>query len=509
MDRKLAIFEDVKMFLEEKGRFPTWKEIETDIGVPRRTIRRYFNTYQELMDQILSSGEVLFTEERAKSVKDVVKKHKRFIVTTAVAGAPVFTDALKAVKNYCKRKEAALLITPCSDPAANMSEGLGELVNENIVFENTDLNSNIAIYALKLSAKQINPITGLGRIGQRNKSFIFASPKQSLEYVPVGNNRLPHALMSTGAITLPDYNTDRYMSKRTAFIAEHDHVLGGIIVEIDGKDIYHFRTIEFNSDGSFTDMGTRFYADGKCKKFPVKNLTLGDWHCGHTEPTVKESTMKLIEMLSPENLTLHDVFQGDSVNHHVLKKVITRSQINKPSILEEGKILKDDLEKFHKLVPNIHIVKSNHDEWLDRYLEEGSYPFDSLNFETSHILALAKKNGIDPLKKLMELCQLKAPVNFNKRDQDLVFCGVQYGCHGDFMHKGMSYSQLERAYAKATAGHRHTAGILRGVRFVGTSTKLRESYATGPISWTNTHEILNEDGSRQLINIINGRYCLC
>ena len=151
---------------------------------------------------------------------------------------------------------------------------MGELINENIVIENTDLNSNIALYSIRLSAKQINPITGLGRIGQRNKSFIFASPKQSLEYVPVGNNRLPHALMSTGAITLPHYDTERYMSKRTAFIAENDHVLGAIIVELDDNDRYHFRQIEFNKDGSFTDLGTRYYKDGKSKFFPIKNLTL-------------------------------------------------------------------------------------------------------------------------------------------------------------------------------------------------------------------------------------------
>lgn len=506
-DRKLAVFEDVKKFFEENGKFPTWKELENDIGVPRRTVRRYFGTYTNLMDEVLSSGEVLFTEDRANSVKDVIKAHKRFIISTAVAGAPVFTDALKSVKNFCKRNNAAFLVIPCADPASNVSGGMGELINENIVIENTDLNDNIAIYSIRLSAKQINPITGLGRIGQRNKSFIFASPKQSLEYVPVGNNRLPHALMSTGAITLPHYDTERYMSKRTAFIAENDHILGAIIVELDEKDRYHFRQVEFNQDGSFTDLGTRYYKDGKSKFFPIKNLTLGDWHCGHTEETVKKATFDLIEHLKPENLTLHDVFQGDSVNHHVAKKTITKAMIPDISIMEEGMILADDLQKFSKLVPNVHIVKSNHDDWLDRYLEAGNYPFDHKNLVTALHLAIAKVKGLDVLETLCKMTGLTAKnVNFLKRDQDLIFKGVQYGCHGDFMHKGMSYSQLEKAYGKATAGHRHTAGILRGVRFVGTSTALRESYATGPISWTNTHEILNEDGSRQLVNIIDGKY---
>ena len=212
----------------------------------------------------------------------------------------------------------------------------------------------------------------------------------------------------------------------------------------------------------------------------------------------------------PENITLHDVFQGDSVNHHVKSKTVTKAMIPDISILQESKILSDDLLEFQKTGAKIHIVKSNHDVWIDRYLEDGSYPFDFRNLKEALILALAKLSGEDTIKAL---CNLTAPgklasVNFLKRDQDLIFHGVQYGCHGDFMHKGMSYSQLERGYGKATAGHRHTPGILRGVSFVGTSTNLRESYATGPISWVNCHEILNADGSRQLINIIDGKYKL-
>lgn len=508
--RKLALFKDILNFIEIEGRTPSNGDIKA-MGVPRRTLRRFFGSLENLLTEVFSSeDEHLFTEDRAESVKKEVKKYKRFIITTAVVGAPAFIEALSAVENWEKRNKGLLLIMPSADPAANVSDGLDKLfLDKHIVFENTDLNSNLALYALRLSAKQINPITGLGRFGQRNKSFIFASPKQSLEYVPVSNHEMPHAIMTTGAITLPAYETERFMSKRTAFIAENDHVNAAIIVEIVDDKFYHFREIQFKKDGSFTDLGTTYYPDGKITKSPIEVLTLGDWHSGHTCPTVASVSKQMIKDLKPKNLVLHDVFNGSSVNHHLIGKSISKAKSKLITLLEEGKGLVDDLKYLSHPEMQIHIVKSNHDVWIDRYLEDGRYVHDPINLETALQLALAKIRNQDPLVALCKLVDKNFDgIKFLKQDEDLVFNGVQYGCHGEQMHKGMSLIQIERAYGEATVGHSHTAARLRGVRKVGTSTRLRESYTVGVLSWTNTHEVMNADGSRQLINIINGKYRL-
>ena len=511
-NRKLALFKDVLRYIEEEGKTPSNKDIEA-MGVPRRTLRRFFGDLGSLLEEVLNSeDEHLFTETRADAVKSAVKNYKKFFITTAVVGAPAFIEALSSVESWEKRNNGLLLIMPSADPAANVSDGLDKLfLDKQIVFENTDLNSNIALYALRLSAKQINPTTGLGRIGQRNKSFIFASPKQSLEYVPVGNNAMPHALMSTGAITLPAYDTERFMSKRTAFIAECDHEFGGLIVEIVDDKFYHFREVQFQADGSFTDLGTTYFSDGTTKFSPIEVLTLGDRHVRDTCPMVKKVTDKMIKDLKPKNIVLHDLANGDSTNHWLEKTPLVKARIKIPTILEEGKEIKEDLESL--CVPStkgIWVVKSNHDEWLDRYLEDFKFKLDTINMEISLQLALAKYRKQDVLKELLiGHCGLSDKrINFLKRDEDLIFNKVQYGCHGDKNHKGMGLDEIEKAYGRATVGHSHTAARRRGVRKVGTSTALRKSYAIGPISWTNTHEVMNADGSRQLINIINGQYRL-
>jgi hypothetical protein len=507
-DRKLALVEDIKAFLKEQGRLPTWTEIQNQIGIPRRTVRRFFGNLSNLFKEAMDSGDIIFTDERAEATRSAIDSKQTYFITSAVVGAPAFQEAMRAVKNsFCKKNNATLLILPCTDPAANnMSQGLMEFFEENLVIENVSLNSNLSIQAIQLSAKQIDPTTGLGRIGQRNTSFIFASPKQSVEYIPVSNNKLPHALISTGAITKPNYETSKYMSKRTAFIADHDHVLGGIIVEIENSQIFHFRHVQFNEDGSFTDLGTRYYPNGTSKFFPILNLTLGDRHVTSTCPVVATVTDKMIEELKPENLVLHDLFNGTSINHHLSKTPIIKAQQSIMTLKEEGQIVREDLEHLAGFtsIKKVFVVKSNHDEWIDRYLEEFRFQYDTVNMETALELALHKVRGEDVLKKLINTGNSK--VHFLKRDEDLIFNGVQYGCHGDYMHKGMSYDMIEKAYGAACVGHRHTAGKKRGVSFVGTSTELRESYAKGPISWTNTHEVHNQDGSRQLINIIEGNY---
>lgn len=505
-DKKLILLEDTKKFFEENGRFPSNKEVEKEMGVPRRTLRRYFGSLSGLVAAAMEHvEEPLFTVDRANKAKKAITKHKRFFVTTAVVGAEVFDEALASVKNYCKREKAQLLVLPCADPSASVSEGLDEkLLEEIIVFQALMLNSNIGISDIKTSAKQINPATGLRRIGQRNKSTIFASPKQNLEYCPVSNHKIPHALMTTGAITKPAYQTNRYMSLRTAFLAEQDHVLGGIIVEVVNDKIYHFRQVQFNADGSFTDLGLRYFPN-KVKESKIIGLVLGDWHSTHTDPVVRTVTHRMMEELNPEQVVLHDLHQGDSTNHWLEDKSVTRARLKIPTIKEELEITYNEVFELSKRAKKTIVVKSNHDIWLDRYLEAGKFIKDSRNYRIALDLAAAMFDGKDVLEFGLGLIGPLKNITFLKEGDDHIIGKTQCGSHGE----DMTLAQLENAYNDVIAGHSHTAGILRKARKVGTSTKLRESYTRGrPLSWTQTHAVINEDNSVQLVNIIDGNYRL-
>jgi hypothetical protein len=454
-------------------------------------------------------------------LRDTVQKHNKFVITTAVTGCGLDTKAYDSVKQYCKKNDAALLVLVASDPASNLDRGtLGRidkrLTGEAIVLEDTHLNSNIFLSTIKLSAKHIDPITSLTRVGQREGSFIYASPKQRLKASPVSNVKMPHFLMTTGAITVPDYRSTNYMSNRTAHIAEHDHVMGAIIIEIGDSDEYHFRQIQFDDKGRFIDLGQQY--DGKnIKEIRPEAFVLGDWHSGSTCPMAKEVWKQVCDETKPKRLVLHDMFDGRSINHHEAHNIDSkakRAAMGHLDLLGELKLVARDLEELDKWVDELVVVKSNHDEFLKRFLQKGNFSDDPYNYKTYLKLAYEYVDtSCDPLKYgVEELGELDANVAKNvrwlERDEDLIISGIQLGAHGDKGANGArgGLKSMEKAYGNSVTGHSHSPEILRGAWQVGTSSKLKLSYNVGPSSWLNTSCLVYPNGQRQLINAIGGKY---
>jgi hypothetical protein len=460
----------------------------------------------------------IMTEEQLDLLRDVVKDNKKFVITTAVTGCELDTKMYKTVKQYCKLNKAALLVLVASDPASNLDRGtLGRidkrLTSEAIVLEDTELNSNIFLSTIKLSAKQVDPITGLGRIGQRKGTFVYASPKQRLKSSPVSNVKMPHFLMTTGAITVPDYTSANYMSNRTAYIADYDHVMGGLIVEIGDSDEYHFRQFQCDN-GKMIDLGVEY--DGKdTKEARPEAFVLGDWHAGSTCPMSKKVWEDISKKLKPKRLIMHDLFDGASINHHEAHNIHLKSLRARAGQLDleaELKIVAKDLKYLSKLADEVVVVKSNHDEFLKRFLEKGDFRNDPHNFRTFLDLALymqdnpgkdVLKHGVEKYGKLN-----KNNINWLKRDDDLYVSGIQLGAHGDKGANGArgGLKSMETAYGQSVTGHSHSPEIIRGAWQVGTSSKLKLGYNIGPSSWLNSSCLVYKNGQRQLINAIGGKY---
>lgn len=467
--------------------------------------------------------EEIMTDSNLEKLRNTIKNNSKFVITTAVTGCELDLDMYKSVKNYCNKNNAALLILIASDPASNLDKkSLGRvdkrLTSECIVLEDSDLNSNIFLSTIKLSAKHIDPITGLGRIGQREGSFVYASPKQRLKSSPVSNTKLPHFLMTTGAITVPDYTSANYMSNRTAYIAHHDHVMGGVIVEIGGTDEYHFRQFQCDNKGRFIDLGIEY--DGtKIKKVRPEAFVLGDWHSGSTCPMAKSVWEDVCSELKPKRLIMHDLFDGRSINHHEAQNIDSkakRAESGHLNLQQELRLVARDLEYLTSLCDEVVVVKSNHDEFLDRFLQKGDFKNDPYNYKTFLELALHYVNtsedplkyGVEHLAKLDTKCSSK--IKWLKRDQDLRIADIQLGAHGDKGANGArgGLQSMEFAYGNSVTGHSHSPEILRGAWQVGTSSHLKLGYNVGPSSWLNSSCLVYPNGQRQLINAINGKYKL-
>jgi hypothetical protein len=468
-----------------------------------------------------------FSDEAFKELRNYISKHKRFIVFSAVTGCEPHMDALKAVETWEKHNKGAALILPCSDPAKqkdhkNKWSLSHKLPKDKVVFKDVSLNDNFFLSTIKMSAKQLQPLTGLKRIGQKRGSTIFASPKQFLEFTTNSNNNaeIPRAIMTAGAITKSDYNTEMYMSDRTGYLADVDHTLGAIIVEIQDNKTFYFRQVQFEpKSGAFCDLDKRYLPNGKVEKVTAELIGLGDYHVLSTSPEAKKMAKDLTDLLKPDYMTVEDFFDGITINPHERHNAVAQSKKSKQQLLDLEYELKsnslelDDLCKWN--VGMIICKYGNHEDFLKRYLCDGEFMKQPQNKIVAMKLTIAlEEMEVMPFEFAMrELFPIanQDKVRFLGINDSFKVNGIENGAHGHMGKGGRrnpTLGELEDCYGAANVGHNHSAAIFRSVFRHGTSTKLQLSYNDGPSAWTMTHTVQHRNGSRQLITNIKGKWRL-
>lgn len=536
MNKKEVIIKAFTNFIKKHNRIPNTVEFK-DFGISRSAIRHNFGSISQLKVYMKKNhptvlkdaiSVTLFDPKKFQEIQEYAKGANRFIITTAVTDTPVHKLFLKSLKSYCKVNKAILLILPCSDKSFTEESILDPILdNEFIVGKDLSLNKNIHIRQIQLSARMVDPSTGLDRLSQRDGGFIYASPKQRLKFIANSANKLPHPIMTTGAVTLPKYNDSNYMSKRTAYIAKNDHVLGAVIVELDENNIYYFRQVQAEpKTGNFIDLGKVYSSDDTVKQVDCEAFILGDYHAGEHDLETKQVWKEVCSEITVKNLVLHDSFNGKYHNHHDTFKTITRAKLaeaDRISLEDELSILNTELNDMCTWINGrLVIVKSNHDEVLARYLQEARYINDPTNLRFASQLVAPMIDGTDPLvyglanidklsnKPVAKLKQ-QSKILFLERDESFKIAGIELGVHGDIGANGSRGGNLgifEKAYGACIIGHSHSCEILRDVWRVGTTSQMRLDYTSGASSWTHSSCLVYRNGSRQMIHNINGKWKL-
>lgn len=533
---KERVLNEFLRVVEKRKYIPTSTEFHQVAKYNADHVKRYFGSFEGLVNAAKESDpkifqniidESSFNDEAFKDLRNLISGHSRFIVTSAITGCEPHEDALKAVQTFCKHNKAALLILPCSDPAKSKEHKSKwslshKLPKESIVFKDVLLNDNLVLSTIKMSAKQLQPLTGLKRIGQKRGSAIFASPKQFLEFTANSNNNteIPRALMTTGAITKSDYKTEMYMSERTGYLADQDHTLGAIIVEIKNGRIFYFRQVQFETKtGSFCDVDKKYHANGKVEKITAELVQLGDYHVLSTDPVAKKMAKDIVEAVKPDFLTLEDFLDGITINPHERHNLVSLSKKSKKGLLSldhELNANKKEIDDISKWPAKQLIFKyGNHEDFLKRYLCDGAFMDEPQNKLLGMKLTLALEElEIMPFEYAMrELYGLEQPdkVKFLGINDSFKINGIENGAHGHLGKGGRrnpTMGELEECYGACNVGHNHSSAIFRSVFRVGTSTTLKLSYNDGPSAWTQTHLIQHRNGTRQLITNIYGAWRL-
>lgn len=442
------------------------------------------------------------------------------LITSAQANVRPNNRLLQSMETYAGEREADMTILPMI--GKNASEDWRQLHRAfddyPVQYGSLMLNDSIQIEQFHVKPQAVDPSTGLRRFAQRERTQVFASPKQRMTAIPDASREHTKFLVTTGAVTMPNYSTgDDNLAERRRLgsIARRDHEFGALVVETLGNKGYFMRHVRSGNRGAFIDLGTRY--DGKEVEEGIRPdaMVLGDWHSGRTDPDVLDGTLDMIDTLKPKKVFLHDFFDGHSVSHHVEKQPITQQLLQQEdlghtSLEAELAQCRDELIDLASRTDEVVVVMSNHHEFLWRWLNEGRFMQSPKNMRFGFKLAshMAEKDENDPVEHGIKMIgDIPKNIRFLKRTDSVKVRGYELGAHGD---KGVGYgygsiTSKENDFGKSISGHVHKAEKQRQTHTVGTMLPRDMYYMRGsPSAWTNSHAVIYPDGSVQHLFLENG-----
>lgn len=345
----------------------------------------------------------------------------------------------------------------------------------------------------------LNGLTGL-------ESCIVGSPKSHLKFLPVLDGYPSKLLITTGAVSLPNY-TDTKVGKQSEF----NHQIGCIVVELD-EEIFHIRQIIAERNGNFYDLIHKV-EDGIVydvrEEIEVEVAVLGDIHLTAEDKKSVDATFRMLEMFRPKNVVLEDITDGGSISHHEKHnpfQLLIREQDGSNSLKSEIDYMVNwfrERPKYNYVVP-----AANHNDFVDRWLQTCDWRKEgnkAAYLEYASITARGEApRGIIAYileKEFDHIRCLGVDESFNIMDWEL-------SCHGDRGASGSRGSaiQFKNLNVKTVTAHTHSASKMDGHCCVGTLTMLRMGYNKGMSAWSVSNFLIYPNKKGQHIHLTRGRY---
>lgn len=454
---------------------------------------------------------------------------KTFVVTAAQNATPVHAPFLAALEVYCQANDAELIVIPLryKNPTSRWTasqanaEVWADELQPYLFNQRRKLNDNITLLGdLKIQPTAVHPLTGLEGL-THGESSIIGHTKLQFKTVPTPQSALPKLMTTTGAVTMPNF-TDSRAGKQ----GEFHHILGAVVIEIEGRKVFHMRHVQARKDGSFIDLDKAYGTEGVSDAPPALAVIFGDAHYRFADPATVEGTFGpggLLDMLRPKALVWHDLLDAYAISPHHEKNPITQLVKHKEGLNNAEREVRETvawLIEKSKGIPS-YIVPSNHDDMLSRWIMRADWKLDPENAEFYLETALQMVRSarmddggatcLDPFVYWADRIANEAsatniiPV---LRGRSLLLGGIECGMHGDLGPHGArgSVKNLSRLGVKVISGHGHAPAIEEGHTRVGTMSRLNLEYNQGPSGWLNTHASIDAFGKPHLHHFINGKF---
>lgn len=375
---------------------------------------------------------------------------------------------------------------------------------------------------LQILPTAVNPLRGLESYTGRDSSII-PHPKFALSCVASPKGRGTKFLYTTGAVT-----ERHYIQKSAGQKASFHHGFGALLVEVTHTGEWFARQLNADGEGVIYDFDRRAAKGRVTVDHRPVALVWGDIHARQLQPAMLAlgwGPGGILDTLRPHHQVLHDVLDFRSQNHHERKdpwRVFEKHVAGQTNVADEIAEVAAFLEAADRSWCDTLIVKSNHDEALERWLKEADYREDPGNAEaylrlaSEAYAAMARQDDtFYPLAWAVAQAASRRHrgVRWLARDEEYVVCpdahaGIELGMHGDIGLNGSrgTLIQFARTGRKCIVAHSHTAGIMEGAYQVGVMGNLEMGYNTGQSSWSHTNAIVYPNGKRALFTIWKGKW---
>lgn len=484
------------------------REGATKYNVSERTIRLWWdnlglkNKSKELPRQLIEAS------------KRTLNKDTEIILVTSVQNKTHlnlnFWENLKIYKEYLettlgKKTEIVVIPTRYRNPTSNIeSEKTKELdfwseeIENNLFYGQVKFGNTLISASSRISPTAKDPLNGYEILANGNH-LILGHSKIHFKTLPRlrGENLL--TMCSTGYLSIKNYS-----DSKAGQVAFENHSYGFVIVE---KGLVP-RNVKVKSDGSFIDL--KFEVDKDVKIITEsEGLVWGDMHIRQLNEDVYNKTKKLISHLKPKINVLHDVFDGSTVNPHETKDMFTQ----RLKIAEGKHLIEEEVEECLNVIEDLKgccgevvVVESNHDNFLQRFIDSENWKRD-LHNSPAYLKYAYIQQTVD-LRKYGNIFgylvheRFNGDVKYIEMGSSMQLADYEVGAHGDFGSNGSrgSAQGFNRLNRKMIHGHQHSPVLLNNVTTVGVTCNLNQYYnRKGLSSWAYAHSIVHSNGKNQLL----------
>lgn len=439
---------------------------------------------------------------RTNITKIFDKKTDKVVITYVNDGLDININFYKTLLTYCKKNNAKLGIL------------WGKSIRKNKTFTR-DVFNLLSLYLATrfefekdkgciaqdflIPPTQKNPLLNLDKLSTDLKTIIVGSSKQYMQILPYKQYSTYRIAYSTGTLS-----TVEYKDTVAGHIDARYHKHGAILLEWnEEQQRYITRNLIFEK-GCICDLNKCYIIDKVITKKDLPAMVLGDLHLPDEDPNALKKTEEFINTYNPKYTMLHDIASWNSICHHNFGKALFNARnitFENACLGNEMKVVVDKIWNLSQTCRNTEfkIVNSNHDAFVEKWLDTGEFVKDKTNARLGAELFMNYCDG-----KYILNPHLPSNFTYLPKNESFEVEGFELSEHGDAGISGANGSPnaFNKTYENCICGHTHSPEIREKTFYVGTLSKLVVNYnQKGMTKWAHANAIIHENGTAQIIFI--------